>query len=169
MQSYETPRTKGVIMLKDILLPLIMIQLSKYGNFLKVETTIYRNLLKKGKLLKMERHEFENELWFPLFSSRCEEGEILSHFYFWSVSISVLANKVQIFWPFSKGFSWSLSYSDPLVPELMPLLWSPLLEPSLLIPLDMTSVMNLCYENLLNDTMEMFWEEPIWKDVYKWC
>ena len=52
MQSYETPRTKGVIMLKDILLPLIMIQLSKYGNFLKVETTIYRNLLKRESYLK---------------------------------------------------------------------------------------------------------------------
>ena len=52
MQSYETPRTKGVIMLKDILLPLIMIQLSKYGNFLKVKTTIYRNLLKRESYLK---------------------------------------------------------------------------------------------------------------------
>ena len=49
-------------MLKDTLIPLIMIQLSNYGNFLKVETYYLWKPAKKGKLLKMERHEFENEL-----------------------------------------------------------------------------------------------------------
>ena len=58
----KTLWTKCVNMLKDTLIPLIMIQLSNYGNFLKVETYYLGKPAKKGKLLKMERHEIENEL-----------------------------------------------------------------------------------------------------------
>ena len=73
----------------------------------------------------MERHEFENELWFPLFSSRCEEEKILSYSLFCACFYLCFRNKVRILCLFSKGsyiLLMTLSYDSVKIPQAIAML-----------------------------------------------
>ena len=131
MQSYETPRTKGVIMLKYILLPLIMIQLSKYGNFLKVETTIYRNLLKRESYLKWKGMNLRMNYDSPssplgVKKERSWATSISDLFLFLCLRIryrysNLLVRFLMIRDPFLLPLRWLLTFEYPI--SLVHLLW----------------------------------------------